>query len=46
MVTTKIFLFLMDGVKFIVSSQHGKDNISRIFLNFANKFGYEIKEIK
>ena len=34
-----------DDVKFVVSSQHGKDNISRIF-ELANKFGYEIKEIK
>lgn len=34
-----------DGVRFVVSTQHGKGNISRIF-ELANKFGYEIKEIK
>lgn len=41
----KDILISNDGVKFVVSSQHGKDNISRIF-ELANKFGYEIKEIK
>lgn len=41
----KDILISNDGVKFVVSSQHGKGNISRIF-ELANKFGYEIKEIK
>lgn len=31
-----------DGVKFLVSTQHGKNNIDKIF-ELANKFGYEIK---
>ena len=34
-----------DGVKFLVSTQHGKNNIDKIF-ELANKFGYEIKELK
>ena len=34
-----------DGINFVVSTQHGKDNISKIF-NLASKFGYEIKEIR
>lgn len=34
-----------DGVKFVVSSQHGKGNISKIF-ELADKLGYEIKELK
>ena len=34
-----------DGVKFLVSTQHGKNNIDKIF-ELANKFGYEIKEQK
>ncbi len=33
-----------DGVRFVVSSQHGKNNIGRI-LEFANKFGFVIKEL-
>ena len=34
-----------DGVRFVVSTQHGKNNIDKIF-ELANKFGYEIKELK
>ena len=34
-----------DGVKFLVSTQQGKNNIDKIF-ELANKFGYEIKELK
>jgi len=34
-----------NGVKFLVSTQHGKNNIDKIF-ELANKFGYEIKELK
>ncbi len=34
-----------DGVKFVVSSQHGKGNIGKIF-ELADKLGYEIKELK
>lgn len=34
-----------DGINFVVSTQHGKDNICKIF-ELASKFGYEIKEIK
>lgn len=41
----KDILVSNDGIKFVVSSQHGKGNIGRIF-ELANKFGYEIKEIK
>ena len=34
-----------DGVQFVVSSQHGKGNIGKIF-ELADKLGYEIKELK
>lgn len=41
----KDILISNDGVKFVVSSQHGKGNISKIF-ELADKLGYEIKELK
>lgn len=41
----KDILISNDGVKFVVSSQHGKGNIGRIF-ELADKLGYEIKELK
>ena len=40
----KDILMSNDGVRFVVSSQHGKNNIGRI-LEFANKFGFVIKEL-
>lgn len=41
----KDILISNDGVKFVVSSQHGKGNIGKIF-ELADKLGYEIKELK
>ena len=41
----KDILISNDGVKFVVSSQHGKANIGKIF-ELADKLGYEIKELK
>ena len=41
----KDILFSNAGVKFVVSSQHGKGNIGKIF-ELADKLGYEIKELK
>lgn len=41
----KDILISNDGVKFVVSSQHGKRNIGKIF-ELADKLGYEIKELK
>lgn len=41
----KDILISNDGVKFVVSSQHGKENIGKIF-ELADKLGYEIKELK
>ncbi len=41
----KDILVSNDGVRFVVSTQHGKGNIGRI-LKLAQKLGYEIKEIK
>lgn len=41
----KDILISNDGVRFVVSSQHGKGNIGKIF-ELANRFGYEIKELK
>ncbi len=41
----KDILISNDGVKFLVSSQHGKGNIGKIF-ELADKLGYEIKELK
>lgn len=41
----KDILISIDGVKFVVSSQHGKGNIGKIF-ELADKLGYEIKELK
>ena len=41
----KDILISNDGVKFVVSSQHGKVNIGKIF-ELADKLGYEIKELK
>lgn len=41
----KNILISNDGVKFVVSSQHGKGNIGKIF-ELADKLGYEIKELK
>ena len=41
----KDILISNDGVKFVVSSQHGKGNIGKIFV-LADKLGYEIKELK
>ena len=41
----KGILISNDGVKFVVSSQHGKGNIGKIF-ELADKLGYEIKELK
>ena len=40
----KDILMSNDGVRFVVLSQHGKNNIGRI-LEFANKFGFVIKEL-
>ena len=41
----KDILISNDDVKFVVSSQHGKGNIGKIF-ELADKLGYEIKELK
>ena len=41
----KDILISNDVVKFVVSSQHGKGNIGKIF-ELADKLGYEIKELK
>lgn len=41
----KDILISNDGVKFVVSSQHRKGNIGKIF-ELADKLGYEIKELK
>ena len=41
----KDILISNDGVKFVVSSQHGKGNIGKIF-ELADKLGYEIKKLK
>ena len=41
----KDILISNDGVKVVVSSQHGKGNIGKIF-ELADKLGYEIKELK
>ena len=41
----KDILISNDGVKFVVTSQHGKGNIGKIF-ELADKLGYEIKELK
>ena len=41
----KDILISNDGVKFVVSSQHGKGNIGKIF-ELADKLGYEIRELK
>ena len=41
----KDILISNDGVKLVVSSQHGKGNIGKIF-ELADKLGYEIKELK
>ena len=41
----KDILISNDGVKFVVSSQHGKGNLGKIF-ELADKLGYEIKELK
>ena len=41
----KDILISNDGVRFVVSSQHGKGNIGKIF-ELADKLGYEIKELK
>ena len=41
----KDILISNDGVKFVVSSQHGKGNIGKIY-ELADKLGYEIKELK
>ena len=41
----KDILISNDGVKFVVSSQHGKGNIGKI-VELADKLGYEIKELK
>lgn len=41
----KDILISNDGVKFVVSSQHGKGNIGKIF-ELADKLGYEIKDLK
>ena len=41
----KDILISNDGVKFVVSSQHGTGNIGKIF-ELADKLGYEIKELK
>ena len=41
----KDILISNDGVKFVVSSQHGKGNIGKIF-ELSDKLGYEIKELK
>ena len=38
-------LISSDGISFVVSAQHGKNNIGKIF-ELANKFGFEIKELK
>ena len=40
----KDILISNDGVKFVVSSQHGKGNIGKIF-ELADKLGYEIKAV-